>query len=213
MPDWTSRKYESLCIEVSGSQELQKWYIVGKFLNARSLNLMAGSMRSYIQYVTDIKRRAASIGNELHVSVQDVEKVEKWVQVIEVCSLLAFRTSNQFEDYFNDKDDYARYLKSYVDFSNSDMPSEYSALVDFSNEEQSDLYVDPKNPKVNRNIVHSKLFAADHILRDIVEPVSKDNIEEFYDQKAEIVYCKIKGKTLQQKSRRLYLNIRNLKTG
>ena len=211
LPDWTSTKYESLCIEVSGSQELQKWYIVGKFLNARSLNLMAGSMRSYIQYVTDIKRRAASIGNELHVSVQDVEKVEKWVQVIEVCSLLAFRTSNQFEDYFNDKDDYARYLKSYVDFSNADMPSEYSALVDFSNEEQSDLYVDPKNPKVNRNIVHSKLFAADHILRDIVEPVSKDNIEEFYDQKAEIVYCKIKGKDITAEEQKAVLKYQKLK--
>ena len=211
LPDWTSRKYESLCIEVSGSQELQKWYIVGKFLNARSLNLMAGSMRSYIQYVTDIKRRAASIGNELHVSVQDVEKVEKWVQVIEVCSLLAFRTSNQFEDYFNDKDDYARYLKSYVDFSNADMPSEYSALVDFSNEEQSDLYVDPKNPKVNRNIVHSKLFAADHLLRDIVEPVSKDNIEEFYDQKAEIVYCKIKGKDITAEEQKAVLKYQKLK--
>lgn len=211
LPDWTSTKYESLCIEVSGSQELQKWYIVGKFLNARSLNLMAGSMRSYIQYVTDIKRRAASIGNELHVSVQDVEKVEKWVQVIEVCSLLAFRTSNQFEDYFNDKDDYARYLKSYVDFSNADMPSEYSALVDFSNEEQSDLYVDPKNPKVNRNIVHSKLFAADHILREIVEPVSKDNIEEFYDQKAEIVYCKIKGKDITAEEQKAVLKYQKLK--
>lgn len=211
LPDWTSTKYESLCIEVSGSQELQKWYIVGKFLNARSLNLMAGSMRSYIQYVTDIKRRAASIGNELHVSVQDVEKVEKWVQVIEVCSLLAFRTSNQFEDYFNDKDDYARYLKSYVDFSNADMPSEYSALVDFSNEEQSDLYVDPKNPKVNRNIVHSKLFAADHILRDIVEPVSKGDIEEFYDQKAEIVYCKIKGKDITAEEQKAVLKYQKLK--
>lgn len=78
LPDWTSKKYESLCIEVSENQELQKWYIVGKFLNARSLNLMVGSMRSYIQYVTDIKRRAASIGNELHVCAQDIEKVEKW---------------------------------------------------------------------------------------------------------------------------------------
>lgn len=77
---------------------------------------MIGSMRSYIQYVTDIKRRAASIANELHVCVQDVEKVEKWIQVIEVCLLLSSRTSNQFEDYFKDKDDYARYLKSYVDF-------------------------------------------------------------------------------------------------
>ena len=91
------------------------------------------------------------------------------------------------------------------------MPSEYSALVDFSNEEQSDLYVDPKNPKVNRNIVHSKLFAADLILRDIVEPVSKDNIEEFYDQKAEIVYCKIKGKDITAEEQKAVLKYQKLK--
>lgn len=91
------------------------------------------------------------------------------------------------------------------------MPSEYSALVDFSNEEQSDLYVDPKNPKVNRNIVHSKLFAADHILRDIVEPVSKDNIEEFYSQKAEIAYCKIKGKEITAEEQKAVLKYQKLK--
>ena len=211
LPDWTSKKYESLCIEVSRSQELQKWYIVGKFLNARSLNLMVGSMRSYIQYVTDIKRRVASIENKLHVCVQDVEKVDKWIQVIEVCLLLSSRISNQFEDYFKDKDDYAGYLKSYVDFSNADMPSEYSTLVKFSEEEQSDLYVDTKNPKVNRNIVHSKLFAADHILRDIAEPVSKNDIEDFNNQKAEIVYCKVKGKKITEEEQKAVLKYQKLK--
>ena len=100
--------------------------------------------------------------------------------IIEVCLLLSSRVSNEFEDYFYDKDDYAAYLKSYVDFDNSDMPSEYSALVEFSDQGKVDLYVDPSNPKVNRNIVQSKLFAADYILRDIIEPVSKDEIEDFY---------------------------------
>lgn len=61
---------------------------------------MAGSMRSYIQYVNDIKRRADGIGNELHVIAQNLDVVNKWVQVIEVCLLLSSRVSNEFEDYF-----------------------------------------------------------------------------------------------------------------
>ena len=55
------------------------------------------------------------------------------------------------------------------------------------------MYVDPSNPKVNRNIVQSKLFAADYILRDIIAPVSTDEIEDFYNHKDEITTCKIKG--------------------
>ena len=118
------------------------------------------------------------MGNKLHVEVLDKDTVKDWIQVIEVCLLLASRTSNQFDDYFNDGDDYAGYLKSYVDFSDENMPSTYSALVYFSDQGKIDLYVDPKNPKINRNIVQSKLFAADHILGNslIVQPVSKDDI-------------------------------------
>lgn len=55
------------------------------------------------------------------------------------------------------------------------------------------------------------MFAADHILRDIVEPVSKDNIEEFYDQKAEIVYCKIKGKDITAEEQKAVLKYQKLK--
>lgn len=211
LPEWTSKKYVSLCEEVRKSPELQKWYIVGKFLNSRSLNLMAGSMRSYIQYVNDIKRRADGIGNELHVIAQNLDVVDKWVQVIEVCLLLSSRVSNEFEDYFYDKDDYAAYLKSYVDFDNSDMPSEYSALVEFSEQGKVDLYVDPSNPKVNRNIVQSKLFAADYILRDIIEPVSKDEIEDFYNQRDEITTCKIKGAELTDEEQKKILKYQKLK--
>lgn len=211
LPEWKTKKYESLCEEVIKSPELQKWYVVGKFLNARSLNLMAGSMRSYIQYVNDIKRRADGIENELHVISQNVDVVDKWVQVIEVCLLLSSRVSNEFEDYFYDKDDYAAYLKSYVDFENSDMPSEYSALVEFSDQGKVDLYVDPSNPKVNRNIVQSKLFAADYILRDIIEPVSKDEIEDFYNQKDEITTCKIKGAELTDEEQKKILKYQKLK--
>lgn len=211
LPEWTSKKYVSLCEEVGKSPELQKWYIVGKFLNSRSLNLMAGSMRSYIQYVNDIKRRADGIGNELHVISQNVDVVDKWVQVIEVCLLLSSRVSNEFEDYFYDKDDYATYLKSYVDFENSDMHSEYSALVEFSDQGNVDLYVDSSKPKVNRNIVQSKLFAADYILRKIIKPVSKDEIGDFYNQKDEITTCKIKGAELTDEEQKKILKYQKLK--
>ena len=81
-----------------------------------------------------------------------------------MCLLLSSRVSNEFEDYFYDKDDYAAYLKSYVDFENSDMPSEYSALVEFSDQGKVDLYVDPCIPNVIRKIVESMMFAADYFV-------------------------------------------------
>lgn len=213
LPGWKSEKYSLLIERVKKSPELQMWYIVGKFLNARSLNLMAGSMRSYIQYASDINRRANVMGNKLHVEVLDKDKVKEWIQVIEVCLLLSSRTSNQFDDYFNYEDDYAGYLKSYVDFPDKNMPSAYSALVDFSAQGKIDLYVDSKNPKINRNIVQSKLFAADHILGNgqIVQLVSKDDIVEFYNLKAKIADSKIKGENISEKEQRNILRYQKLK--
>ncbi len=213
LPDWKSEKYSLLIEKVKKSPKLQMWYIVGKFLNARSLNLMAGSMRSYLQYVSDINKRANVMGSKLHVEVLDKDTVKDWIQVIEVCLLLASRTSNQFDDYFNDGDDYAGYLKSYVDFSDENMPSAYSALVYFSDQGKIDLYVDPKNPKINRNIVQSKLFAADHILGNgrIVQPVSKDDIVEFYNLKAKIADSKIKGENISEKEQRNIIRYQRLK--
>ncbi len=197
LPNWTSSKYKQLTDRVKTMPELQKWYIVGKFMNAKTLNLLLGSMRSYLQYVGDVQKRAKSIGSATHVKVENIELVSEWIKVLEVCLLLAARTSVEFTDYYSDKEEFASYLGNYVDFHDDAMPSEFSALMAFSNDIRTDmaadLYVDAENPKVNRNIIQAKLYAPDSILAKVVKKVSKQDVEEFYSQKEQIADCKVKG--------------------
>lgn len=212
LPNWNSEKYDTLISEVKNSPDLQKWYIVGKFMNARMLNLLLGSMRSYLQYVSDIQKRAAGLGeNQLHLSAENVGQVKKWIQVLEVCLLLSVRISDKFTDYFKDEEEYASYLKEYVDFEDSAMPSDYSALLAFSNEGKIDLYVDASNPKVNRNIIQAKLYAPDMVLKKVVKKISQDECKEFNEKKEQIMQFKNKGDEVSWEEQQKILEYQKLK--
>ncbi len=212
LPNWNSRKYDALISEVKNSPDLQKWYIVGKFMNARTLNLLIGSMRSYLQYVSDIKKRADGLGEyQLHLFAGNVEQVKKWIQILEVCLLLSVRISDKFTDYFKDKEAYASYLKGYVDFEDSAMPLDYSALLAFSNEGKIDLYVDASNPKVNRNIIQAKLYAPDMVLKKVVKKISQNECREFNEKKEQILQTKNKGDTVSWEEQQQILEYQRLK--
>lgn len=212
LPNWNSEKYNTLIAEVKNNPDLQKWYIVGKFMNARMLNLLLGSMRSYLQYVSDIQKRAAGLGeNQLHLSAENVGQVKKWIQVLEVCLLLSVRISDKFTDYFKDEEEYASYLKEYVDFEDSAMPSDYSALLAFSNEGKIDLYVDASNPKVNRNIIQAKLYAPDMVLKKVVKKISQDECKEFNEKKEQIMQFKNKGDEVSWEEQQKILEYQKLK--
>lgn len=212
LPDWSSAKYDTLISEVKNSPELQKWYIVGKFMNARTLNLLVGSMRSYLQYVNDIQKRAAGLGEQqLHLFAENCESVKKWIQVLEVCLILSARISNEFTDYFKDEEAYASYLKRYIDFGDQAMPSDYSALLAFSNEDKIDLYVDTSNPKVNRNIIQAKLYAPDMVLNKVVKKISRDECRKFNEKKEQIFQFKNMGNAVSWEEQQKILEYQKLK--
>lgn len=211
LPNWSSAKYDALISEVKNNPDLQKWYIVGKFMNARNLNLLVGSMRSYLQYVGDVQRRAAGLGEQLHLLARNVEQVKNWLRVLEICLLLSVRISNEFTDYFKDTEAYAAYLKGYVDFENPVMPSDYSALIAFSNEENIDLYVDAANPKVNRNIIQAKLYAPDTVLKNVVKKISQDECREFNEKKNQILQIKNNGTAVTWEEQQNILEYQKLK--
>ncbi len=210
LTDWTSSKYNSLVEDVKNRPELQKWYIVGKFLNAKRLNLLIGSMRSYIQYVGDVQKRANGIC-KLHVNAENLRQVEDWIKVLEVCLILSDRISDTFTDYFKDSEEYANFLSKYVNFDKTGMPSNYSALMNFSDNGKVDLYVDAENPKLNRNMIQAKLYAPDSILENVVNRVNEDDISEFCNLKNDIAQYKNKGLEVQKDEQENILKYQKLK--
>ena len=216
LPEWTSKKYEDLINNVKVKKELQKWYIVGKFLNPKKLNLLIGSMRSYLQYTEDVEKRAKIAGSVLHVKKQrDTKEVEDIIKVLEVCLLTAMRISGGnkegFKDYFKDEEEYAGFLENYADFETDKRISKWQSLLDFSERNKTDLYTDAKEPKLNRNMISAKLFAPDIILKNVFKKVNEEDIKNFRSMKGSVAVLKNKGSKLTQEEQKRILEYQKLK--
>ena len=163
--------YDELIKEVESDDRLQKWYVTSRLLSARSLNLLVGSMRSYVYYVEDIQRRAQSIGpNNLHVDESaNVISIEKVIKVIEVSIRLANGYPLSFDDYFVDEEDYAKYLYNFVGYGKVNDASYLVSLSAFARNKDEDhnIYTDELNPIFNRSILRAKLYGSESILKDI----------------------------------------------
>ena len=168
---FVSPLYDELIRDVKIDDRLQKWYVTCRLLSARSLNLLVGSMRSYIQYVEDIKRRAKSISaNNLHVDESaNIHNIQKVIKVVEVCIILANGYPLKFADYFVDEEEYAQYLYNFVDFKKVNEASYLASLKAYARDKGEDynIYTDGINPIFNRNILLAKLFGPESILREL----------------------------------------------
>lgn len=195
--DWSSKKYDKLTLAVEGDPGLQEWYITSRFLNGRSLSLLSGTVKSYIQYVRDVARRAKQTGNVLYRDEHEkAEYCEKIVQVLELSTQLSSIFTNVFEDYFDSQEEYAEYLSQYLDYGyngKGESAVHYLSAFCSQGDIKYKIYMDDMNPVLNRNIIMAKLFGPDKILEAIVRRVSDEDIKEYYSQQDKIAGYMAKG--------------------
>ena len=213
LPNWTSPRYEALVNNVNENVYLQKWYMTAKFLNPKMLNLLAGSLRSYIQYVQDIEKRAKETNNYLHVKADNLEDITQAVSVLDMCNILAANVSNELTDYFASQDEYASYLRNFISYTDSKENVSFRDFEEFCNsgEYTYDIYMDAKNPRPNRNIIMSKLYAPDLVLKNVIKPVERKDIDEFYSLKDNILQYKTKGVCSSVKEQKILNNYQRTK--
>lgn len=220
LPEWKSQMYESLIKAVKQDRELQKWYILGKFLNGKMLNLLAGSLRSYLQFTGDVRRRAQETGNQLRRENKRSEiRIEKAVEVLDFCIRLSSRFSNNHTDYFADEEEYAEYLSNYLAFDESDRISYRAKLDSFCNLHEEKLpgtqtglmiYMDGANPIPNRNIIMSRLFGPTEILRHVVSPITREDVGKYYEAQKKISGYRAKGQCENKEEQKELLNYQRL---
>ena len=200
MPDFAGsvKPYEELVKKVEGSAELQKWYIVSRFLSPKQVNHLLGSVHSYKQYVWDVYRRADEVGAKVDRRVSEDkiagENIKDIDAVIDLCVKLSGTTSNVLDDYFDGKEGFANYLRNYLDYGYNEGDNAEAVLWNFcqenATEESKDgkegIYYDGDNPILNRNIILSLLFSEEKLLHKITRPVNKSDLKEYYQLKKEI---------------------------
>lgn len=216
LPGYVSSEMEEIATKVENDEELLKWYVASRFLNPKQVNQLAGSFRSYRQYIDDIRRRASETGNAMP-GMKSTVMVDDILSVLEVVTGLAGATSNVLEDYFDDKDDYARYLSKFVDFGLADGESFPSAVLgNFCREEVGDhkigIFHDGENPILNRNVVMCKLYGAGDITTRAVGKLTKEDIADYYRLDAAIKVYREKGEctdAAQQAELRKFQEMKN----
>ncbi len=221
LPNYNGRQYETLVNRITEETELQKWYIVGRLLNPKQVNQLIGNFRSYVQYVNDVARRAKQTGNNLSNDniAWDVKNI---IQIFDVCTKLNGVTSNILEDYFDDGDDYAKYLKNFVDYANKNNDHSATLLGDFCAKEidgiKIGIYHDGTNPIVNRNVIQCKLYGATGIISDLTKDgsilsVDYEIIKKYVQMQKEIKVYQQKGicKTKEeQQNLKKYQELKNI---
>lgn len=208
---WSSTMYKDTINAVKDSPKLQAWYITARFLNARTLNLLVGSLRSYIQYARDVYRRAQETENQVITYEENtVQTCEKVLPVLDLCMKLSSVYSNKLTDYFFDNEEYAKYLSNYVNFYNAQV-GDGSTFAQLQAFDDKGLYMDKMNPIANRNIVMAKLFGPVSVLSETMSPVTEQDIKDYYDKREEIAGYMVKGQCSSKEEQESVIEYQRLK--
>lgn len=200
LSDWKTDMYHGIFEHTEVNQ--LSWYIAVHFIPQKEVNLLIGSIKSYIQYIHDIRRRAAYAGNGIFKDHSE-KKIKELQGVLEILDFTLKnclgRFSGEFSDYYWDisekkdaKDMYAEELAHYVDYAGAGEPHKYYVLSNFyqelSDEEVRAVYTDGANPVLLRNVELVRLFGMNHILWDVVyqHKVTKRELQTYEAQKRKL---------------------------
>lgn len=182
-PRYHVTEYDNLFAQDKDDMEYA-YYAMGKLLPPKQLNLLVGDLKNYQQFTADIKRRSDYADSSL--PQKNGENFERLIEIMQFCLLSSGQISNHFEDYYQDKDDYAEYLRGFVAFDDSGQNLPYADLEQFcqsvneSNETNNHLiYVDGQNPVLYRGIELARMFGMDRTVRNALEHrVTDDDIKK-----------------------------------
>lgn len=207
---------------------LQSYYVCAHFLNPKYLNHMIGSVKNYIQYRTDIERRAKSTNHACEDIGAEVAYYEDVLRVLEFCALFVGQISHELNDYFDSEDDYTAQMGKYIQYGKG-KKYDVNLLKLFCEDEISIKTVDAKgkkkkisrkigtyydgmNPVLNRNVIMAKLYGGAKAVDSCIRPINRADFQIYYNETEELGpvfrrgYCETED---EQRRLRLYQNHKN----
>lgn len=201
LSEWNTTMYQKMFEHISDNQ--MAWYLAAHFMPQREVNQLIGSIKSYIQFIDDIKKRAQYARDDRYHSQSD-KKVNELKRVLEILDftlkVCLGRFSKEFEDYYwgregqDAKDAYAEEMVKYVKYYGKNEARDYLTLSEFckniSDDETKSIYVDGNNPILLRNVELARLFGASKILacegNSVVNPITKDELQRYVTLKGSL---------------------------
>lgn len=197
------------------------WYVAAHFINQAQLNHLIGDIKNYIQFISDIDRRAKSTGNPVSESTEiQIDRYRQILRVLEFAKFFCGQITNVLTDYYEDENDFSTHVGHYVKFEKKNMEPAH-ALQAFSNslyacgkeKKKAGFYYDGMNPIVNRNITLAAMYGNKKLLENAMIPVTEQDIRKYYSLMAELdstlkngAVCKSED---EQKNLRHFQNLKN----
>jgi len=201
------------------------WFTFAHFVHPKQLNLLIGDFKSYIQYRNDVFKRAGFADEYGSAEEKDRAEKEKDVSIKRAKSILdvlefvrpiAGRVSNVFDDYYDNEDEYARYLSNYITFSSKNEEPTFKNLKLFCENTLADgamvdIYADKANPKVLRNVEIARMYAGGDVILNGIEKVDAKKVRKYYENKAAALELQKKGLCANEEEQRKIIKQQQLK--
>lgn len=193
---WQAHHYDHWIDKICKSPLLSSWYITSHFLYKKQFAKTGGKINSYVQYHKNVYSREMLIRNRGFK--KDVSEYEDLMVVLKFLANFNGQVSAYLTDYFDDEEDYARYLSNYVDFYEDEksLTGQYfDSLKEFCaksvapyNAGNVDIYYNNSSDRIliNRNIVLAKMFGDGTNTEGWYRKITYGDILSYYRMKAEL---------------------------
>lgn len=182
------------------SDLLYDWFVYAHFVHPLQLEELVCQFKGYIQYRENILRRmdyAGQLEQEdmerywLELQNGSIHSAKEILQVLEFVKHSAGRLTNTFDDYYDDKEAYARYMAQYIDLSQEKGMTEYDRLRGFCRDALGtgfavDIYAEGEKPRLLRHVEWSRMYAGGDEALHQYSKVSREEIKEYYRHKDEV---------------------------
>lgn len=185
--------YKDLKEKIDKNNSLLDWYVIAHFLMPKQLNHLIGNIKNYIQFATNIDKRAESVKNLTESSmVKRIQYYDDIVRILEFSAQYIGKISNNINDYFNSEDEYVSFLSKYVGFINDKSEDVLTELKDFCREKINNgsqiigIYYGGDNVIINRNVIYAQMYSNAEVFSNIYKKVTKNDIINYYEKQNDL---------------------------
>lgn len=211
---------ENVDIKCSIEKNNYQWYTLAHFLHPKQLNLLVGDLKSYIQFRQDILRRMGYAGEgcdrDKNETLKKIDNALDILCVLEFVRSISGRVSNDFMDYYDDKEEYAQYMSYYIDYKLLEGKSAFESLKFFcqntlDGDDIVDIYADAENPKVTRNVELARMYAGGSIVIPGYEKITASEIRNYYSEKVGVAKIMSRGAYISEEEQKKVVCLQQLK--
>lgn len=161
--------------DILKNDEILRWYVISKFISNPKLMRLINDIYSYIYYIRDIETKERIVLKTRNKSNKyDVTYFENVAKLLSICQNFKRNVSLEYSDYFDNVDEYAKYIGNFVDFGQD---TSFENLLEF---DRFNLYTNNGAPKMNKSIAFSLMYGDGELASQCINKITRKDINRYF---------------------------------